>query len=236
MDEIVIALNGIAEVLANDGLPLWLTTIDVILPIILAGVTIGLSIRMDQGNKKLQKQIHNRDVANQTRQAVLHIFQSYFNALTVLQQVGDNVASVFVSDQSYYQWGLAVESSSKDVTLALNKAKLLLGDDEELVDYLRKSWLAFSDVNHAVNTYINTGIASQTVGIAWSTFQQKYNIQCGNYFALLQNPSLAEEFKKICDNSYTQDIQRKSEIYMDLVTNDEFEGRLRKYIQIQELK
>lgn len=236
MDEIVTALNSIAESLTNDGLPFWLTVIDIILPIILTTITIVLSIRMDKQNKKLQKQIHNRDVANQTRQAVLDIFQSYYNAFTVLQQVGDNVASVFVSDQSYYQWGLAVEASSKDVTLALNKAKLLLGDDTELVDYLRKSWLAFSDVNRTVNTYINTGIASQTVGMAWGTFQQKYNIPCGNYFALLQNPSLAEEFKKMCDNSYTQDIQRKIEVYMDLVTDDEFDGRLKKYIQILELK
>lgn len=236
MDEIVTALNSIAESLTNDGLPFWLTVIDIILPLILTTITIVLSIRMDKQNKKLQKQIHNRDVANQTRQAVLDIFQSYYNAFTVLQQVGDNVASVFVSDQSYYQWGLAVEASSKDVTLALNKAKLLLGDDTELVDYLRKSWLAFSDVNRTVNTYINTGIASQTVGMAWGTFQQKYNIQCGNYFALLQNPSLAEEFKKMCDNSYTQDIQRKIEVYMALVTDDEFDGRLKKYIQILELK
>lgn len=236
MDEIVTALNSIAESLTNDGLPFWLTVVDIILPIILTTITIVLSIRMDKQNKKLQKQIHNRDVANQTRQAVLDIFQSYYNAFAVLQQVGDNVASVFVSDQSYYQWGLAVEASSKDVTLALNKAKLLLGDDTELVDYLRKSWLAFSDVNRTVNTYINTGIASQTVGMAWGTFQQKYNILCGNYFALLQNPSLAEEFKKMCDNSYTQDIQRKIEVYMDLVTDDEFDGRLKKYIQIRELK
>lgn len=139
MDEIVAALNSIAESLTNDGLPFWLTVIDIILPIILTTITIVLSIRMDKQNKKLQKQIHNRDVANQTRQTVLDIFQSYYNAFTVLQQVGDNVASVFVSDQSYYQWGLAVEASSKDVTLALNKAKLLLGDDTELVDYLRKS-------------------------------------------------------------------------------------------------
>lgn len=54
--------------------------------------------------------------------------------------------------------------------------------------------------------------------------------------ALLQDPSLAEEFKKMCDNSYTQDIQRKIEVYMDLVTDDEFDGRLKKYIQIRELK
>lgn len=169
MDEIVTALNSIAEALTNDGLPLWLTVIDVILPIILTTIAIVLSIRMDQQNKQLQKQIHNRDVANQTRQAVLDIFQAYFDAVTVAQQPGDEVASAFVADKSYYQWSLAVEASSKNVTLALNKAKLLLGDDQELIDYLKKCSRAFAEINYAINAYVNSGIASKAVEIAWKT-------------------------------------------------------------------
>lgn len=236
MDEIVTALNNIAASLSGKEVPAWLTVFGIIVPILLTGITILLSVRMDRQNKELQKQIHNRDAANQTRELVVDIYQSFFNAVSVLQQAGDNVAEVFVSDQSYYQWGMAVETATKDVSLAYNKAKLLFEEDAELIDYVKKCWIAFSSINDAVNQYVHSAIATQTVNMAWNEFQQKYAIQPGNYFALFQNPILGEEFKKLCDNSYTQDIQRKINVYKELISSDEFDQNFRKYIQIRELQ
>lgn len=129
-----------------------------------------------------------------------------------------------------------MEATSKDVTLSFNKARLLLGDDVDLIDYLRKCRIAFKNINDAVNGYINLGIPAKMIAIAWDTICQQNDIAREDYFALLKNPSLAEEFKKMCDNSYTQDIRNKIKIYTDLMEHDEFDEKFRKYIQIQELK
>lgn len=236
MDEVVTALNNIAASLSGKELPLWLTAFGIIVPILLTGITIILSVRMNRQNARLQKLIHNRDAANQTRKLVIDIYQSFINAVTVVQQAGDNVAEVFVGDQSYYRWGIAVEAASKDVSLAYNQANLLFKDDTEFIDYLKKCWESFADINNTVNWYIHSAIATQTVNAAWNEFWQKYSIQYGNYPALFQNPILGEEFKKLCDNSYTQDIQRKINIYKGLISNDEFDEKFRKYVQIRELR
>lgn len=236
MDEVVTALNNIAASLTGKELPLWLTAFGIIVPILLTGITIFLSVRMNKQNEQLQKLIHNRDAANQARELVIDIYQSFFNAFIVVQQAGDNVAGVFVSDQSYYQWGIAVETATKDVSLAYNKAKLLFKDDMEFIDYLKKSWVSFADINNTVNWYIHSAIATQTVRAAWNEFCQKHAIQSENYMALYQDPTLGAEFKELCDNSYTQDIQRKINIYKDLIGNDEFDEKFRKYVQIRELR
>lgn len=235
MDEVVTALNNISASLSGYALPVWFKAFGIVVPILLTSITIFLSIRMDRRNKELQKQIHNRDAANQTREVVIDIYQSFFHAFSVVQQAGDNVAGVFVSGQSYYPWGVAVESAFKDVALAYNKTKLLFEEDKAFIGYIRKCWSSFSDINDAVNRYISSGIATQTVGAAWSTFSQKYAIQPGNYFALYQDPVWGEEFKKLCDNSYTQDIQRKINAYKELTGRDAFDEGFRKYVRVQEL-
>lgn len=236
MNEIATALNNIAEVLSTGELPLWLTASGIIAPILLTGITIILSIRMDRQNKKLQKQIHNRDVINQTRQMILDVYRSFLNAHDVTQMPGPCVASVYVSDQSYYQWALAVEAASKELMFSFNIAKLLLNDDKELLDYLKTCWTTFADINNTINAYNTSGLPTRTIEAAWKTVEQKYNIQHGDYPALLRNPEWGEDFKKQCDNTYTQEIQRKIKTYEDLLTNDKFDDIFRKYIQIQPLE
>lgn len=236
MDEVVTALNNIAASLSDKELPLWLTAFGIIVPILLTGITIFLSIRMNRQNARLQKLIHNRDAVNQTRKLVIEIYQPFFNALIVVQQAGDNVAGVFVSDRSYYQWGMDVETATKDVSLAYNKATLLFEEDKEFIDYVKRCWMSFAEINSTVNWYIQSAIATQTVHAAWNGFCQKCAVQPGDYFALFQNPIWGEEFKKLCDNAYTQDIQRKINIYKELINSKEFDEKFRKYVCVRELR
>lgn len=236
MDEIVTALNNIAVVLSTGELPLWLTASGIIVPILLTGITLALSIRVDRQNKKLQKQIHNRDVINQTRQMISDVYRSFLNAHDVTQMPGSCVASVYVSDQSYYQWALAVEAASKELMFSFNTAKLLLKDDKELIAYLKRCWLAFTEIDRAINKYNTSGVPAQTVSAAWESFGQKHGIHSGDYSALLRNPMWGEEFKRFCDNAHTQEIQCKIGEYQSLVANDKFEDIFRKYIQIQTLE
>lgn len=236
MDEIVFALNKIADLMSDNGTPLWLTAVGIVMPIMLTGITIFISFRTDMQNKELQKQMHNRDSVNQIRQAVMEIYQAFFDAFVITEQGKNNVADIFISNQSYYQWCNTIETALKEISLAHNKLKLLLPEDKELVSYIKVCWMAFADINNAINAYLQTGIAAQTINMAWATFQSKYGAQPGDYMILYQNPALGEEFKKLCENAYTQNIRRKLEAYSVLIGASTFDKVFEKYVQFKELE
>ena len=233
MEELINAVNRVADSVGST-LPLWASVAGLVVPIMLTVVTIILSVRMDQKNKKLQTMLSNRDTMNQTRQCVLDIYNSYLTALNLAVQADGNVAEIFVSDQSYYRWAQDIEIANTNIMRSFNQTKLMI-QDEELLKQIRNARDAFSQLTMAINAYIYTGIPSQTVVNAWAQFSPQYGIQGGNYFALMQNRTLAENFTKLCETSYTRDIQAKIEGYINAVVNDAFDEPFKKYVQIKEL-
>ncbi len=235
MEEIVAVLQQIADSIGQNPVPTWLTIMGIVLPVVLSGITIVLSIRMDRQNKELQKQLHNRDVINQSRECMLEIYNTYISALNIANQADKCVADIFGSDQSYYQWGVSVENMQMQVMGAYNRAKLMVGTDAKMIDCLKKSWHAFADIDRSVGRYVGTGIPSQTIQNAWTQFSTKYGIYAGDYGTLLRNRVMREEFIKLCENTYTQEIQTKITAYIDLVGCDEFDKFFEAYIRIEKL-
>ena len=232
MDEIIKSLDNIAYAINGNALTTCLSIIFAVVPIVLTIVTIVLSVRMDKQNQKLQKSIADRDTINQTRQCVLDIYNAYLDAFHLTGQASGNVADIFVSDQSYYMWANDVDNKSKEIVYAYNRAKLMLNDCE-LLETLKMGFDAFSALNGAVKSYIFAGTPTRTIQNAWCAFCQAHpNIQPGNYYALLQDSVMANEFRKLCSNTYTDGIQKNIEMYMAIVGNDDFDGKFKKYLQI----
>lgn len=232
MDGIIKSLDNIADAINGDALTTGLSIIFAVVPIVLTIITIVLSVRMDKQNQKLQKSIADRDTINQTRQCVLDIYNAYLEAFHLTGQASGNVADIFVSDQSYYMWANDVDNKSKTVMYAYNRAKLML-DDPQLIETLKNGFDAFSALNGSVKSYIFTGTPTRTIQNAWCAFCQVHpNIQPGNYYVLLQDSVLADEFRELCSNTYTDGIQKTIEMYMAIVGNDDFDGKFKKYLQI----
>ena len=232
MDEIIKSLDNIADAINGNALTTCLSIIFAVVPIVLTIITIVLSVRMDKQNQKLQKSISDRDTINQTRQCVLDIYNAYLDAFYLTGQADGNIADIFASDQSYYTWANDVDNRSKAVMCAYNRAKLML-NDPQLLETLKNGFDAFSALNGAVKSYIFTGTPTRTIQNAWCAFCQSHpNIQPGNYYVLLQDSVLADEFRKLCSNTYTDGIQKNIEMYMTIVGNDDFDGKFKKYLQI----
>ena len=232
MDDIINSLDKIADAINGNALTTCLSIIFAVVPIALTVITIVLSVRMDEQNQKLQKSIIDRDTVNQTRQCILDIYNAYLDAFHLTGQANGNVDDIFVSDQSYYMWANDVDNKSKAVMYAYNRAKLML-NDPQLLETLKNGFDAFSALNGAVKSYIFTGTPTRTIQNAWCTFCQSHpNIQPGNYYALLQDSIMANEFRKLCSNSYTDGIQKNIEMYMAVVGNDDFDDKFRKYLKI----
>ena len=234
MNEIVESLDKIVGAISGNVSKTWVSVILAVVPIALTIITIVLSVRMDKQNQKLQKTIADRDAINQTRQCVLDIYNAYLDAFHLTGQANRNVADIFVSDQSYYMWASDVDNKCRAVMYAYNRAKLML-NDPLLLDPLEKGYYAFSALNGSVGSYVSTGAATRTIQNAWCIFCETHsNVKAGNYYVLLQDSVLAEEFRKLCSNTYTDEIQKKIEIYMGVVGNDDFDEKFKKYLQIPE--
>lgn len=74
MDELIRALEQIADAIYGDTFSIVWSIIFTVIPILLTVTTIVLSVRMDRQNQKLQKMIADRDAINQTRQCILDIY------------------------------------------------------------------------------------------------------------------------------------------------------------------
>ena len=232
MDKVIQSLDKIADAINGNALTMCLSIIFAVVPIVLTIITIVLSVRMDKQNQKLQKAIANRDTINQTRQCVLDIYNAYLDAFHLAGQASGNIPDIFVSDQSYYMWANDVDNKSKAVMYAYNRAKLML-NDPQLLETLKNGFDAFSALNGAVKSYIFTGTPTRTIQNAWCAFCQAHpNIQPGNYYVLLQDSVLADEFRKLCSNTYTDGIQKHIEMYMAVVGNDDFDEKFKKYLKI----
>ncbi len=233
MDDIIKSLNQIAEAIKTDEPSLWFSIIFAVVPIVLTVITIWLSIRMDKQNQKLQKAIADRDTINQTRQCILDIYNAYLDAFHLAGQADGNVPEIFVSDQSYYKWAMDVENKNKEIMYAYNRTKLML-DDPQLLETLKNGFDAFSALNGSVKSYIFTGTPTRTIQNAWCSFCQSHsNIQMGDYYALFQDSVLADEFRKLCSNKYTDSIQKNIEIYLSVIGCDNFDEKFKKYLQIK---
>lgn len=232
MDEVVKSLDQIADATNGNALTTCLSIVFAVVPIVLTIITIVLSVRMDKQNQNLQKLIADRDTINQTRQCILDIYNAYLNAFHLAGQANGDVADIFASDQSYYTWAIDVETKGKDILYAYNRAKLLI-NDEDMIAVLKEGFIAFSNLNGSVHAYISTGIATGMIQNAWQSFTISHpQVVSGNYYALYQNCVFGEEFKKLCSNTYTDDIQKNIERYMAVVGNDSFDNMFKKYLQI----
>lgn len=233
MEELILAVNQLADSQAGT-LPLWVNIISIIVPILLTALTIYLTIRLDRQNRKQQILLANRDMQNQTRQCVLDIYNAYSTAMSCVARVSDGVASVFALEQSYYVWSNDVQKAYSGVCRSCNQAKLILNDDK-LLHKLENARDVYARLNSEIINYISTGIPSQVIANAWSQISVQYGISIGNTYALMQNPVYGDAFVKLCETSFTKQIEKLIKDYLDIVGCDAFDEPFKKYVQISEL-
>lgn len=234
MEDLISAVNQILDILKGNNLSFITSIIFALVPILLTVISIILSVRMDMQNKTLQKMIADRDSRNQTRQIILEIYNAYFTGFRITSQAKENIEDIFISDQSYYKWATDLETAFNSIAQMYNQAKLLIRDNEFIVS-LKKAFESFGALNHSVGQYIATGIPSQMINNAWQKICTEHQIFYGNYYFLLQNRSLYEEFRKLCKTTYTDEIQKNLRNYINIVDTNEFDDQFKKYISIQQL-
>ena len=163
----------IAEALENGFVPLWFAVIGIGAPIVLTALSIWLNYKTGKQNEELQKNLHNRDVKNQTRQTIIYIYNSFLDALNVAESANNNVMVIFISPQFIQSWSRLVFNSSTSIIRAFNQANIIL-DDSDMIEYLRKCKDTFVDLNSSVTQYVNTPFPFQMIQNAFDSMKSKY--------------------------------------------------------------
>ena len=232
MQEVVDALDRIANNL-QAGVPAWVTIFGAIAPIILTIVTIALSIQMNRQNKKLQKEIHNRDVLNQSRKDVLAVYNAYCNSLLTLQKYGP-VESIFASDYGTMKWNEEILASHIEVINACNTANLLF-EDRPLTDCLISLRDQFSAISADVSRYLFSGQHNTTRQEAITRVANQFGVGVDYILSPNASPSMRDRLFKECENSFTREISDKIEKYSKLIDDEAFNALFKKYIKIDAL-
>lgn len=213
-----------------------MTAVGIILPCLLTVISIVLSVRMHKDNEELQKQIHNRDVLNQTRETALNIYDAFIKGRHLLDEAGSNVAYVFTTTKSYYTWATKVENMQNEIIVYYNRAALIFSDDEDLIKYLNECRVVFCDVYNAINDYISSGVPEKLIREAFRVVLNENLVNDISYIRLLDDPEKIKKFTEVCENSETKKIQELMEKYKELVTGETIDNLFKKYVKIDELK
>lgn len=243
MEELINSVNSIAEALKS-GTPAWVTIIAGFAPIILTIITIILSYRMDIRNRELQKMIHkqntelqqllhNRDALNQSRQDILSVYNAFSEALLTVQSYGA-VENVFSNEQITYTWCQELTTRKKEVLKAFDKAKLLL-NDKELTDYLEKVREKYMDVYNCIARYTYNNLHTETLKSARMSIMPQYGNGVYDLTWLAMNPTARDQIIKLCENVNTKEINEKIKQFSEMLSDDKFDYRFKKYIEIKEL-
>lgn len=231
MEELIQSINNIAEALKN-GTPAWVTIISGLAPIVLTVITIILSMRMNKQNKELQRLIHNRDVKNQSRQDILSIYNAFSEALKTLQLYG-TVETIFSHEQSVMFWSQEINNKERDIIKACDKAKLMFSD-KDLIDCLLQAMNAYHEICICVSRYVYNGTYLQVLQSAKTSIAAQFGMAT-NVAAVYLNTASREQLIKMCENENTREITKRIKIYTDLMDDDKFDVKFKKYLEIKEL-
>ena len=174
METQVEVLIRIAEALENGFVPLWFAVIGIGAPIVLTALSIWLNYKTGKQNEELQKNLHNRDVKNQTRQTIIYIYNSFLDALNVVELANNNVMVIFISPQFFQHWSKSISDSCTSIIRAFSQANIIL-DDSDMINYLRKCKDTFVDINSSVTQYVNTPVPFQMIQNAFDSMKSKYS-------------------------------------------------------------
>ena len=180
-----------------------LTVVGIGDPISLTLGSLRLNYKTNKQNEKLKKNLHNRDVKNQTRRIIINIYNSFLDALNVSELANHNVATIFIALQYIQSWSTAVFNINTFIVRSFNQANIIL-DDSEMIACLEKFTKSFADLSKVVSQYVNTSMPSSAIQVAWNKINQqnsrKYTQLLGiyDYNLLSQNPLDLEELKKMC--------------------------------------
>lgn len=211
--------------------------ISTFLPILLSALLIIENLIFHFRNKKLQQEIHNRDIRLRKHDDILKIYSVYYEVSDFLY-ANNIVLGVKEGNVPYIMnCRFHLVSMKNNILRNLDLAALMLkNSDNELFKIVKDRFEFGTRIIDKYIDYIDGDFASISIQ-AWSKILQLYPfVQQYNYASLYQNQSCLNDFHKLCETSITLELDDLLKQYAELHKYDKFDIYFEKYFDLNELK
>lgn len=217
----------------------WLDIIGSLLPIILTIVIIIQNIIYFNRSDKLQKQIHNRDRANQYHDDILMIYNTYYEFCDTIFTSGfsNNVKSGNVN--LAVAWVNDLFKLRLSIGRKIDLSKLIFGQsNKELYCILEERFELAIKIIDKYMEYINSGRLLEVSENAWVTVIPHNPLATTfkyNYTMLAQNAVMYDNFMKLCQSKELEEIEVLTKDYQDKHNYDNFDKYFEEYFSLDKL-
>ena len=232
MDEIV---NQLIKMNRRDVFDI----LGIIFPIVLTFIIIIQNCIYYRGNKKLQKQIHNRDQKIQHHNDIMMLYNTYYDFCDAIFTSSFYMNVKCANVNSVMMYINNVNLTRIQIGRRRDLARILFEHtDVNLYEIIVERFdLAIKIIDKYLE-YYNSGKLAKVSENAWNTicppntasFIYKYN-----YSYLLQNRNLNENYMKLCEQEEIREIDKMLNDYKDLHTYESFDMYFEKYLNLSEL-
>lgn len=252
MEEIVQKMDQLIMVMNQNSIPAWITVLGIFVPIILSIIVllqsciqnkknIQLQEQIEQNSERLQKELSEHEERVQMRGDILKIYDDFCFAQSVIVGGGGKIHVIFSNFNNYgtnnilnipTQWINDVNRAINLVSQAVNKSNLLLpSSDEDLRKILEETYEKIKAIRDKADFYFRSGRAYSVSEAAWTAIAP-YNIGRHDYYTLMNNPPIYENFLKLCANDSTNEIEQLIKELRPLFDYDKFDKYFEPYLQM----
>ena len=218
-----------------------LDNLGTLLPIVLSVVVVIQNGIIARRNEELQKEIHNRDIANQAHEDILIVYRTYYDFCDTIfsSHLHDYVR---LADVTRIQ-ALVVNlfDLKRRIIQNLDMARMLFSkEDKETFEIIEDRFNGQIRAVDKYQDYILSGRLEKISSNAWSTIlenknlifvdQVKYSFQ-----ELLKYPDLYDEYIELCNTDEFKDIQKTMNSVMELHSYDKYDKYFEKYLFLKKL-
>lgn len=253
MEDLITALNNLIEVINNNTVPLWITIIGTLVPIFISILVFiqsysqnkkntELKNLVEETNRKLQKEICDRNTKAQFHGDVLKIYNDFYFAQNIIGFGKNKVNEIFSNFYAFNgintptQWVTDIANAAQAINQAVNRSKLLIpASDKNLKKILEVILKKYIELQIKVNSYYN-GNAIIVANESLNTVVPSQPAECTNnnykYNYLMNDPISYNKFLKLCENEETKEINKMITELLSLFEYDKFDRYFEPYLQM----
>ena len=190
----------------------WFDIGTVVIPIILSVLIVIQNIHFARRSAILQKEIHNREWAQQYHENILLLYNTYYEFTDVIVSSGfsNNVRCGNVNAAT--GWLNNLQTLKTNILRRRDLAKLLFErKNPELYNIIKMCFEGESTIIDKYITYIVSGKLLEISEDAWNTVCQIMTTYKYNYTWLSQNKKEYDKFMRLCHSEELIDIEHAIE-------------------------
>ncbi len=233
MEELIQKIEELINVVENNGVPVVLTWVGILFPIIISILVIIQTAIQASRNKKFQKYLSDRDVKVQMHNDFMKIYDDFCYAQNII--CVNNIDEIFAIPELTSMWYNDLNKALTALWQSGNRAQLLIpSEDENLRNVVNDACKRIEEIKSTIDKYLYTGQAEFYRGQTWNKISGRlFGIQYGDYRTLSMQKSLYEDFIKLYSNDELNEIKKKIDALRPLFKYENFDKYFEQYVRIE---